>query len=291
MTVAGRGAHAVLRDAGGRIHAKFKTTLYLESPAGLACLGSEHIPNGPLNVKIPGFVVPPSRLTTWRFAAGTLILDDYRYSIEPISVWIPPDDVCVEEARLRDNIEQCQAILREPRYSSRLSPMLTTSVRAAASQPRALSGRLHVSIANALAEFASAIRAPQATEFSPAAVLSLLGVGEGLTPAGDDFLVGALVAMRAYERRTAAALSELICCHLERTHSISAAFLKAACDGEAIEPVHAAVHALNGHGEIGAAIEALAAFGHGSGFDALAGIVTVATAHSEHVRGSSRSPR
>ena len=59
---------------------------------------------------------------------------------------------------------------------------------------------------------------------------------------------------------------------------LSAAHLDAACTGQAIEPLHAAVAALAGGTSPEPALDALERFGHGSGFDALAGVLLAAGA-------------
>ena len=108
----------------------------------------------------------------------------------------------------------------------------------------------------------------------------LLGAGRGLTPSGDDFLAGALVALHAFgERAVAASLACAVArCAPCRTSRLSAAHLEAACAGEAIEPLHEAVGAVAGNAYPGRALDALERFGHGSGFDALAGVLLVARA-------------
>ena len=114
----------------------------------------------------------------------------------------------------------------------------------------------------------------------PRPVVDLLGAGRGLTPSGDDCLAGALVALPAFgEDAAAASLARAVARHApHRTSRLSAAHLEAACGGEAIEPVHEAIRAIAGDTPLEQALDALERFGHGSGFDALAGVFLVVRA-------------
>ena len=101
----------------------------------------------------------------------------------------------------------------------------------------------------------------------------LIGLGPGFTPAGDDYLGGVLVALHRLGRaQQARGLWRWLEPRLARTSEISAAHLAAAAEGEAHEALHAVLA-----GEL--AVDRIAALGHTSGWDALAGIVAVARTH------------
>jgi hypothetical protein len=108
---------------------------------------------------------------------------------------------------------------------------------------------------------------------------SLAGLGPGLTPAGDDFLAGVLLAL-AEQRQQDAELGEIADLLLEtaapRTHEISAAYLKTAHDGEAHERWHGLLGALaaGDTAAIGEAAHGVAQVGETSGADMLAGFLT-----------------
>ena len=110
----------------------------------------------------------------------------------------------------------------------------------------------------------------------------LAGLGGGLTPAGDDFLVGAMhAAWLAHPPREAALLSEVIAsAAAPLTTSLSAAWLRAAARGEAAAPWHALVEALAACDETAllAAARRILSIGHTSGADALAGCVAALAA-------------
>lgn len=131
-----------------------------------------------------------------------------------------------------------------------------------------------------------------AAHAEPRAIESLLGLGLGLTPSGDDFLVGTMVALHAIGRAEIAdAIGDIV--HRlgpASTTVISRAHLDAARRGQASAPIHSVVSALLlGDGPaLERAISEVDGLGHTSGWDTLAGVGWVLTA----VRASGgRRPR
>lgn len=111
-----------------------------------------------------------------------------------------------------------------------------------------------------------------------AAIEGLIGLGPGLTPAGDDVLVGYLACRRAFGPpppggwdRLAAALAPRL---LALTTEISAAFLAHVLRGSCSELLLALLRALDAAApaRIGRAARALLALGETSGSDLLAGV-------------------
>ena len=107
----------------------------------------------------------------------------------------------------------------------------------------------------------------------------LVGLGPGLTPSGDDLLGGILIALQALGRRDAVHMlwPTVSRCVAETENSISAAHLAAAAEGLGSAAVHAVFHDLvrgNG-GALADRLDAIGRIGHTSGWDALAGVVTV----------------
>ena len=121
----------------------------------------------------------------------------------------------------------------------------------------------------------------------------LAGVGAGLTPAGDDFLVGAIYGLWATRSNEVAQCWGHVIAETAapRTTLLSAAWLRAAARGEASEAWHELVRACArwavdseqwtvnskqyGSQEIVAAVERILEMGHTSGADALAGFTAV----------------
>jgi hypothetical protein len=95
-------------------------------------------------------------------------------------------------------------------------------------------------------------------------VEGLAGRGGGLTPAGDDVLMGVLYGLWVwYPRREW--LEMILETAAPRTTTLSANFIRAAADGEAVRQWHDLV---NGHPR---AVDQILAIGHTSGADAWAG--------------------
>ena len=109
-------------------------------------------------------------------------------------------------------------------------------------------------------------------------VQMLIGLGPGLTPSGDDYLGGLLIALHALDRRPQAqGLWRWLEPRLKRTSAISAAHLAAAAAGEGHEALHACLEALaSRNADWAKTLDQVANVGHVSGWDALAGIAAVA---------------
>ena len=108
-------------------------------------------------------------------------------------------------------------------------------------------------------------------------VRKLAGLGQGLTPAGDDFLLGAMYGLRVKEGAEAARYwSELIMATaVPRTTALSAAWLRAAAQGEAVAAWHDFCRHVVVAERWGTAVQRILATGHSSGVDALTGFTAV----------------
>jgi len=119
----------------------------------------------------------------------------------------------------------------------------------------------------------------RSTEQCRAGAKALAGLGGGLTPAGDDFIVGALLAAWAglYGPDAEQLCAPIVEAAASRTTALSAAYLRAAAWGECVAHWHSLFEALlrSDAQMTRAAIEVLMAIGHTSGADALAGFLAV----------------
>jgi hypothetical protein len=111
-------------------------------------------------------------------------------------------------------------------------------------------------------------------------VRRLLGVGPGLTPAGDDVLAGLLVGLWSFGQRAEplrlAVLAGLAAC----TSDLSAALLRCAVRGESIPQVNQLLRAMSGsawQGRLDHAIYDLVRVGHTSGAALASGVLAAAT--------------
>ena len=101
-----------------------------------------------------------------------------------------------------------------------------------------------------------------------------IGLGLGLTPSGDDMLLGSLTALHMYRPELARRLGAAITPLLDRTNDISRSYLQLALDGYAATPVLGAAAELAG-GRMDQT-KILLTVGHSSGCDILEGLVTTA---------------
>ena len=143
-------------------------------------------------------------------------------------------------------------------------------------------GPLGLSATSAAAYAALAPLCVGRQEFSVATLLTLVkalvGLGEGLTPSGDDFLVGLLAVLHvtgSLPCSTALQVHEQFCkCIRLGTSQLSGEFLRCAFEGHFAEPLVLLVRALWAPKTDAwpAHAATLAAVGHSSGVDAMVGI-------------------
>jgi hypothetical protein len=118
----------------------------------------------------------------------------------------------------------------------------------------------------------------------------MLGGGVGLTPEGDDRLIGAMAAFRHVARslgRPAPVAmidqmnAELVALARSSTTRLSATLLRHALVGEVAAPVGALLRALTGRGELASALYGCLAIGSSSGRALAEGVVCGAVAACE----------
>jgi hypothetical protein len=111
------------------------------------------------------------------------------------------------------------------------------------------------------------------------ALESFLGLGSGLTPAGDDLVCGFLLAVGRYQQLFSAGLvamagSRLIASAARATSSLSASLIACAGCGQADERLIQGLDSLvTGVPDAQACVASLARYGNSSGFDALLGMI------------------
>ena len=107
----------------------------------------------------------------------------------------------------------------------------------------------------------------------------LVGLGPGLTPSGDDFWCGVMIALYAlgYLEVLGKISSVILNQAAERTNKISCAHLACAARGQGAQALHEMISAMGMADEarLNSALCALDKIGHTSGWDSLAGIVCV----------------
>jgi hypothetical protein len=246
--VAGRAARAALAGGAGEVCAVFRRSFYVRSGDKYACIGEASLGRGPLNALVAEFMAP---------ALGTMV----EVSLDGAQTWAPPP----ARGTARPNLEALRACLD-------------------GHVPEEGLGCVILGVHNALSVHAQpaleAVDRWLAGNALGHETAQLIGLGPGLTPSGDDYLGGVLVALRWVGR---AAQADSLWRWLEpqlaaRTSAISAAHLAAAAAGEVHEALHDVLADLSAWEapDLLPGLARLDAIGHTSGWDALAGIVAVA---------------
>ena len=111
----GRSACRVLMAGHGSVLAAFASTLYLESTGGIACIAPPSTPRGPLNVVMPGFVLPAAvelDRAIWRADEATLAIDRLgTFALSPRADWTPPRPPAMDAAALHAGLASMHAVL------------------------------------------------------------------------------------------------------------------------------------------------------------------------------------
>ena len=245
MKLAASVAGRFVPEGEGEVVAAFRRSFYAAFPDGrYACIGDASLGRGPLNALVEDFQM---------LAVGT------RVALSVAARWTPP------------------ALWPNP-----LIDIGSLHYAAQGRVPREGLGCLIVGAHNSLSGHAQpALDALERWLIGNALdddVQMLIGLGPGLTPSGDDYLGGLLIALHALERRPQAqGLWRWLEPRLKRTSSISGAHLAAAAAGEGHEALHGCLEALaSRNADWKQTLDRVAEVGHFSGWDALAGIAAVA---------------
>lgn len=126
-----------------------------------------------------------------------------------------------------------------------------------------------------------------------AAAARLAGLGSGLTPSGDDFLLGVMLWSWLAHSRPGSICGTLLDGSRSRTTSLSTALLGSASRGECSQPWHRLLESLEtgSDDELAKSVRSVLDYGHTSGADALAGFIwmglhTVVTQKGAHRAGA-----
>jgi hypothetical protein len=274
------------------VQAVFRRSFYCRSQDGsYLCVGPMSLGSGPLNV----LCRVPER-TDWGaaglapgFAARSdgmcfRVAEHFAFSLVDATVWRPATpvtrwqpatiraglDVLAQEARARSARGGLQALV--PLFAGNATNLADGASGADPLNRMALGG------AGPLARWleASLDRPEERIPIPSGAIAALVGLGPGLTPSGDDFLGGVLVALRQVgAARLAARLAAAVLSHAEwGTNEISRAHLAAAAGGEGAAALHGLLTSLCTPGAPATRdwVSAIEAIGHSSGWDAVAGI-------------------
>ncbi|MFQ5899692.1 MAG: DUF2877 domain-containing protein [Candidatus Methylomirabilia bacterium] len=222
----------------GRVHSAFAHTVNVKlDEAGDAAWVSLHAP-GPIPAP---FGIACETWTVWRLPAGVPVRVEASAIVLDGRLRVTLDGAAISDTRL-------PALAPLPAVSGCLRDALSgVSAGLLPAAAALLTGDPPPTDPISRAAWPALVRLCVATHSRSApeclaAAHSLLGLGPGLTPAGDDCLVGWLAGARiagedGRELATAVAPGLLVAA-TDRTTPLSRAFLAAAAAGEAAEPVH-----------------------------------------------------
>jgi hypothetical protein len=287
----GGAARRALDDAGvGRVLAVFQRSFYLETASGrLACLGAQGLGAGPLNVlcdlpkdwdwQAQG-LRPGAPVRRWDDVLQ--VAERFTCALSQANLWQPAAfPTGWRRADLVAGLRALGDLAQAPQEGlGRLIPDLVSRGAAPTARPddSAVAARARPAI-DRLAAWLDAGDRRAAESASTDFVAVLLGLGPGLTPSGDDFLGGAMIALAALgEAGRARSLADLALPSAARlTGKISLAHLACAAEGEGAAALHGALAVLvkPEPGAISAALAAIDRIGHCSGWDGLGGAVAV----------------
>jgi Protein of unknown function (DUF2877) len=279
---------AMARDslAGGGdadVIAVFERSFYLLGPRGIVAVCMPELGRGPINVLVqanPG-AAPWAGLIQVAMKAAfgpdrIVVHGGFVVAIADTTVWIPPPIPVWTTATLTRGLAYLHALAADHVPSDGLAAAVFAPTSDAARTPTATAAKALI------ADLAGDIPKAFATRVwsAPAsrAATLLVGLGPGLTPSGDDFLGGLLLALTAcHANDLRDALWESIVDELnDLTVPVSAMHLTAAAAGMGAEAMHAMLHAIL-TGDTAALpdrLNVVAQHGATSGWDALAGMVT-----------------
>lgn len=297
-------AEALASEVRFRVQAVFRRSFYCRSDRGaLVCVGPPSLGAGPLNAlcAIPAELVWGAGALSPGEAAesdgGTLrVANRWAFRFADAAVWRParldgPADGTALSAGLA---RLAQAGGGWPERGG-FMPLVARLARGECpasgdpSEPNPLIRMALPDIGRLARWLECALTDARRTPASPfPAAERLLGLGPGLTPSGDDFVGGILVALHSFgharlaEQLGAGALPLA----RRRTNAVSYAHLACAAGGEGSAALHGTLETLARPGAPGLerCLGAIDAVGHTSGWDALAGAVLAAAAIAQ--RGS-----
>jgi hypothetical protein len=241
----GRTAYqACKQDARFGVHSIFDSGLNLLDEEGYVVFVTTRPECAPWAVNVPGF--NPRAIGTDRIRVNANLLEfgeEVAIDLGAARLWHPARAISLASPDVIQTALDCAAL---PTFPSGLRGCGVSE-----SELRALCEELYC------------------TGGSPArkAPPQLLGLGQGLTPAGDDFLVGLIGTL------TLTGGGEIMLDPDGRTTKISEMQLRHAQRGELSQPLHALIVRLaRGNARVSSLIHTLLNFGNTSGLDLLAGV-------------------
>lgn len=292
VTEVGLLARSVLQSGSdGVVMAAFQRCFYAAFGDHLICVGSHTLGSGPLHVLCDRWqddlvdVGQPVAIEGTALRVDGAVLADF----EIAPTWWPDPAPRWSLASLAAGLQAIDAIWRMTFGGEALVP--DEELVSGRSSHLIAAARLGV---DALARIVGdGLQDSRSDATAGADVIGLIGLGPGLTPSGDDVLLGALVALGALELpQVRDTLWRQCQPSLDRTNAISRAHLEAAAGGYGAAVLHAAIHAtIAGRvAELDRVLAAVSEVGETSGRDAFTGALVALRTVRRHVAAAARTP-
>jgi hypothetical protein len=277
-----------------RLLGVFDRSIHLAVGDTVVCVVENKLGNGPLNAVLAPMDIEPE-IAGWTRLAGLPgehgLIDGSKLTVGRLAFdflnaagWQPPPWPAIPQPRaLRSRLERLWQIANSSSPADGLLRLVLWSPDGSRRQPTiaqvAMPRILALSawVTEQLAECMTTKPRPPPT--------TLLGLGPGLTPSGDDVLCGTMIALRAIGRPHAAeALAKAALREADAaTTALSRAFLEAGAGGQGAEALHVLLVAvLSGQtDQLDTLVGDVARIGHTSGWDALVGAIIVLRAFAD----------
>ncbi|MEE2803898.1 MAG: DUF2877 domain-containing protein [Pseudomonadota bacterium] len=267
----------------GRVTAVFARSLYFESDGHWVCMGGVDLGRSTLTINVRNvgekkwldyFPLGTTIAITRSFieVAGSPVI-----ALEPLALWSAPQLPAWTSKTLKSGLQSLLVLAPSVRLpTDGLGQYLHEDINQIT--PARVVRAARQSVADLTHWLSGARDQPSESHYVQRAVSGLIGLGPGLTPAGDDFLVGVLVALALCHRwGQHRCLATAVAAQLGRTGPVSRAHLRAAVIGEGGEVLHATLAALvtGDHARLARALVDIDRTGHSSGWDTLAGAILV----------------
>ena len=266
----------------GQLIAVFRSSFYVEFADGMCCIGHENFNSGPLNIitDVPASVdwrqcglEPGDKvwITNDKISVGQSL----QFSTKNAKVWYPPiSNNDWTPSSLRKGLDRLTNYYRNAIPSEGLGRFILSDWSTIAANP----------VSNFAEPAVDYFRLwLQGKIDTPTRINCFVGLGPGLTPSGDDYIGGAMIALRNLGDTTSVDQIWNICrpISLALGNRISHAHLDCAASGYGSASLHEFIIALlqGRNVKMLSAIQDLDKIGHTSGWDALAGAVTACQAY------------
>jgi len=283
----------------GTVCAVFDRSIYVSLDSGCICVGPIALDAGPLNLLCKGWftarpISAPLQVgdAVW-VESDVLRIGPLAISFAAAQPWHPQPPGTWNRTSLAYGLAAFADALPRSLPDEGLAPLLYAELRTAgAISPVAAAAKSPIRY---LTQLLQGAKAEDGGGINAEQIAPLIGLGPGLTPSGDDYLGGMLVALSligqiSLRDKLWQLLKPLLAC---RTGDISRAHLAAAAEGYGCSALHDLLCAIitGATDAIPAAITSVTAIGHTSGWDALFGAVTVLRARNPNLtatRGKDR---